>query len=258
MSFQGDYSILYDAFNSEKDYAAESNFIKTVFENFSDIQEPHSILDLGCGSGKHLFELGKLFSRRVKLVGVERSLVFCDQAKQLLGTRAEFYSCDISEFAGTEKFDLVVSLFHVSAYQSTPEEFLNFIEIVSRNLTDQGVAIIDFWNRTAWFDDPPVIRSKSAIFENISYERISVPDVNLLNGTIKLAMAIERVKESSREKVVSEVHNLRAFTLFEIELAARANGLIINHFGVWMNTESPLRVDTWYGFTVLSKPKRGV
>jgi SAM-dependent methyltransferase len=258
MSFQNDYSRLYDAFNSEKDYAAEASFIRTIFNNFSDIQEPRSILDLGCGSGKHLFELEKLFPNSVTLTGVEKSIVFCEQAQQLLGTRAEIHSCDISEFASNQKYDLVVSLFHVSAYQATADEFLNFIEIVGQNLSDEGLAIIDFWNRTAWFDDPPVIRSKSAKFENKSYERISVPEINLLEGTTRLAMDIDRVSKILRKRVVSEVHTLRAFTLFEIELAARANGLNTNHFGVWMNTESSLTIDTWYGFTVLSKPKRGI
>jgi SAM-dependent methyltransferase len=258
MSFQGDYSKLYDTFNSEKDYAAESNFICTVFNNFSSIQEPLSILDLGCGSGKHLFELEKLFTNEVKLTGVEKSIDLCKKAKQLLGTKAEIYSCDINEFVSADKFDLIVSLFHVSAYQTTAAEFLNFIEIVSHNLSDQGVAIIDFWNRTAWFDDPPVIRSKSAQFENMTYERISVPEIDLLNGTLILTMDIERVTENSREKVVTEFHALRALTLFEIELAASANGLSANHFGAWMKLESSLTIDTWYGYTVLSKPKRGI
>ena len=258
MSFQSDYSKLYDTFNSEKNYAAESNFVSTVFKKFSSIQEPLSILDLGCGSGKHLFELEKLFTNGVKITGVEKSVNLCEQAKQLLGTKAEIHSCDITEFASAEKFDLIVSLFHVSAYQTTSAEFLKFIEIVSHNLSDRGVAIIDFWNRTAWFDDPPIIRSKSAQFENMVYERISVPEIDLLNGTLVLTMDIERVTETSREKIVTEFHALRALTLFEIELAASANGLSVNHFGAWMKIESPLTIDTWYGYTVLSKPKKGI
>jgi predicted TPR repeat methyltransferase len=50
-----DYADFYDSLYEDKNYQEECNFVKHVFETYSE-KKVNSILDLGCGTGSHVLK----------------------------------------------------------------------------------------------------------------------------------------------------------------------------------------------------------
>lgn len=65
-----DYAYYYDMLNGEKDYQSEAKQIDSFIKKYGKAKENINILDLGCGTGRHDFELCKL---GYKLTGIDIS-----------------------------------------------------------------------------------------------------------------------------------------------------------------------------------------
>ena len=109
---------LYDLFYKDKDYNSESNYVdKIIKESNSD---SYKILELGCGTGKHATILT---SKGYEIVGVDQSDSMIKNANLKKGFTCQLG--DIRSFRIDNKFDAVISLFHVISYQITNKS-LNF------------------------------------------------------------------------------------------------------------------------------------
>src|SRR3989344_49475 len=72
------YAKYYDDLYQEKNYEAECDFLKKIFQRYSK-KKILTILDLGCGTGNHDFVLGK---RGYKVTGVDFSKEMVAIAKE--------------------------------------------------------------------------------------------------------------------------------------------------------------------------------
>ena len=105
------YSQYYDLLYSDKDYDGETDYVNNLIKenNFN----AKSILDLGCGTGKHAY----LFCNKgYKVHGIDISEDMLKIAnKDIDGKedRIKFSHSNIEKLNLNEKFDVVVSLFHV-------------------------------------------------------------------------------------------------------------------------------------------------
>ena len=68
----GDY---YDLFYADKDYKSEANYIHKKIQEFN--LNSYSILELGCGTGKHAFNLTKF---GYEILGIEKSKSMLNKA----------------------------------------------------------------------------------------------------------------------------------------------------------------------------------
>ena len=55
-----DYAYYYNLFYGDKDYSHEAEQVKKLICEYGVNKEVSTILDMGCGTGKHDFELCKL------------------------------------------------------------------------------------------------------------------------------------------------------------------------------------------------------
>jgi len=83
-----------------------------------------SVLDLGCGTGRHALVLAE---RGFRVVGVDRSAQMLNRAQALrdgalarIQDRLSFHEFDIAKLRLGAQFDVVVALFHVMSYQTFP------------------------------------------------------------------------------------------------------------------------------------------
>ena len=68
MSVFDAYARYYDLVNKDKDYLAETQYVASLIERYGD--ERSSLLDIGCGTGRH----AELFSDSgFNVVGLDRS-----------------------------------------------------------------------------------------------------------------------------------------------------------------------------------------
>jgi SAM-dependent methyltransferase len=251
MNFGPLYSSGYDLLNEGKNYSDELKFVFDTISSISgDIFEPKSVIDFGCGSGKHLAELSSDVS---KVFGVDRSEEMLTIARRNLPESFKLINSEIGDFNTTEKFDLVMSLFHVASYQTTLPEIITYWQSLSNCLSDDGYIFVDFWHRPAWESDPPAKRVTERSNGNLSVRRISTPSIDYLLGTVDIDIEVRFKDLNGTEECYVELHKLRSFTLLELQLASKSSGLEIIKSGTWLNSQSTLVPDSWYGYLVLRK-----
>ncbi len=109
----------YDIFYKDKDYETEIDMLLGLLKG--KIKEDALILDMGCGTGRHAFELHKK-GYRVHGIDLSREMINIANSKYRETDGITFAVNDIREYQNEQKFNLVLSLFHVLSYQNTNED----------------------------------------------------------------------------------------------------------------------------------------
>ncbi len=106
-----------------------------------------SILNLGCGTGKHDYLLAE---RGYNVTGIDLSEAMIGVAMNKLDTctitnKPIFQQGDIRSVKLEKKFEVVISLFHVMSYQTSNEDLEQSLRTAFEHLEDGGVFIFDCW-----------------------------------------------------------------------------------------------------------------
>lgn len=113
-------------------------------ELLSLINHPvNSILDLGCGPGRHCIALSKMGH---KVTGVDMSQYLLTKAIKKsndLSLQIVYTQADMLDFQTKQKQDLIINMFNSFGYFDTPEKNQQVINNAYSNLLDRGSFIID-------------------------------------------------------------------------------------------------------------------
>lgn len=228
----GNYSKYYDLLYKDKDYEAESDYIVSLIKRFHP--KTKTILELGCGTGKHA---KLLINKGYHLYGIDLSETMLKQAKEL-GISCEL--ADIRTFKIDEKFDTVLSLFHVASYQTTDEDILNYFNTASSHLNSGGLFIFDLWYKPAVLAQLPEKRVKKLENDEIKIERYCTPNHIREKSVIEVNYNIEILDKKSKEiEKISEKHSMRYFSIEEVENFANQKNIKIIHTEEWLSGMKP-------------------
>ena len=239
MSQFGDlYSKYYDLLYQDKDYDAEVEYINSLIQNHTNKVE--TILDLGCGTGKH-DEL--LCDKGYKIHGVDISEEMLKLARLRRKGRENnltFSRSDITKLDLGQKFDVIISLFHVISYQKTnsllDKVFLN----VFKHLNDDGLFIFDFWYGPAVLTNLP--KKKTKRLKNETIEIIRLTDTKMhadLNTVdVNFDVSIKNFKDNNVIKK-KEIHQMRYLFDTELEMFCEKYGFQINKKFKWLTNQTP-------------------
>lgn len=239
------YARYYDLLYQDKDYEAEVSYINDLISKYRFGAK--SILDLGCGTGRHDALLEKM---GYSVSGVDFSDAMLDQARKLaIPGRLEFFKGDVRTVNLNKKFDVVVSLFHVMSYQTTDNDIFSAFCTAKRHLAPKGVFIFDFWHGSGVLNDLPVVRLKRLEDEAVRIIRIAEPvmkeDKNVVDVNYQI---ITLDKYSGRWSELQEAHSMRYFFLPEIEGFLLDAGFSLKNVSEWMS-DKPLS-SSWCGLVV--------
>lgn len=129
----------YDLLYSCKDYKAEVTKIKKLISKYKQ-SDGDSLLDVACGTGRHLRFLKGSFS----CTGVDLSRQVLRIAKHNLPD-VEFKQGNMIDFKLNKKFDVVLCLFSAIGYVKTYENLKRTLNNFSKHLKQGGVVIIEPW-----------------------------------------------------------------------------------------------------------------
>ena len=104
------YDLIYDFLDLPSHAEAISELIT------SHVPTATSLLDVGCGTGRHL----EVFWRKYRGVGVDLSDEMIEITRQRCPD-AELHSCDMAEMPVYGEFDVVTCLFRAVGYMTTVE-----------------------------------------------------------------------------------------------------------------------------------------
>ena len=248
MNFKN-YAEYYDLLYKDKDYKAETNYVEDLLNKYS-ANKIETILDLGCGTGKH----DNLFAKKAyKVTGVDLSEEMINIANENRYENTDFLKGDVRNINLNEKFDAIVSLFHVASYQTSNKDFENYLKTAFKHLKENGLFIFDFWYGPAVLTDRPVVRVKRLENDKIKITRISEPDFHPNKNIVDVNFEIQiKNKQKNETKKIIEIHNMRYWFMPEIELISQNSGFSVIKSFEWM-TKNELNFNSWNGVIILKK-----
>lgn len=244
-----EYSKYYDIFYSEKDYENEARYVDQLIRRYSS--QAHTVLDLGCGTGRY----DDIFSSMgYSLTGVDISETMLDVARKRNGNTCKFFHGDMRTVRLEQKYDVVVSLFHVMSYQIKDEDLILSMQTAKEHLAPAGLFIFDFWNGPGVQADPPEIREREFRDKSLLIRRKSTP--SMFGDGHRVDVTFNVVIEYEGKHVVNnieETHSMRYLFLPELTTMLKENGFSLMAAYEWM-TFTPLdESKDWNGIIVAMK-----
>lgn len=222
-----DYAYYYNMFYGDKDYAKEAEAVEKLVKKYCRKQDKTitSILNMGCGTGRHDFELAKLGYR---MTGIDLSEEMIKVAQATSGSGdcvPTFEVADIRSYQPKQKYDAVISLFHVMSYQNQNEDILSAFKVAAAALDMGGIFVFDAWYGPGVLSDPPVVRVKKVEDDQNSLIRYANPIMHAQDNVVDVCYQVLVIdKQTSVSKEINEVHHMRYFFKPEIEFMLNLAG----------------------------------
>jgi SAM-dependent methyltransferase len=245
------YSQYYDLLYQDKGYTAEVDYIENLIKIYSS--NTKTILDLGCGTGKHD---ALLCDKGYKVHGVDISVDMLDIAATRRKDRENnltFSQSDITQLKLNKKFNTVISLFHVMSYQNTNTALNSVFSGVRDHLEEGGLFIFDFWYGPAVLTDLPKTTVKKLENEHLKVKRVAEPKLHAELNTVDVNFNIFVTNKADGVTIEKkELHVMRYFFDTELEMLCEKYGFKIENKHKWLDKKQP-NFDTWNVVWILKK-----
>ncbi|PJZ70269.1 hypothetical protein CH373_12365 [Leptospira perolatii] len=252
-----EYAKYYDLLYKDKDYEAEAEYIHSVIQRYTGKSGEGSILEFGCGTGKHSVLLAK---KGYSVCGVDQSSEMISLAQNRLKEesiqiqkRIQYFASNASELERPEKYDVVIALFHVISYQTSNHDLNLFLQSARKHLKPGGLFLFDFWYGPAVLGERPENRIKRVTDSNLEIMRIAEPVLRFRENIVDVHyMTIVEKGESQAPVKITELHRMRYFFEPELQLfldhndfepTSLSNGRSY-FFEEWMTSSLPTQ-KTW-------------
>jgi SAM-dependent methyltransferase len=205
----------YDAIYSFKDYAVEAHRLHELVSVRAP--EARTLLDVACGTGKHLAELRRWYE--VEGLDLEPELI--EIARERLG-EVPLHEGDMLDFDLGRRFGVVTCLFSSIGYARTAENLRRAVEAMALHLEPGGVLAVEPWILPdGWV--PGGVYAEFADEPDLKVARMNVSQ--LASETVTLEMHHMVGTPHGVEHFV-EQHELGMFTDDQYMEAFRAAGLV--------------------------------
>ncbi len=175
----------YDRIYSFKDYAAETEKLIGWIEEHQQSNGTR-LLDVACGTGRHLEHLSKSFDAE----GLDLSPELLDLAR-VRNPGMTFHCADMRTFDLSSSYDVITCLFSSIGYMTTIKDLEKAADNMARHLVSGGVLIIEPWlTPDVWksgsvhgmfIDDPDLKIAR--VNTSVTRGHLSVFDLHHLVGT---------------------------------------------------------------------------
>lgn len=229
------YAAYYDLLYKDKDYLGEAQFVRDLLsKNGAAVG---SILELGCGTGKHAEHLARL-GYGVHGVDVSSAMVTAANVRKPadVAERLEFALGDVRDVRMGKPFDAVISLFHVASYQTTNADLGAMFTTAAAHLKPGGVFLFDCWYGPAVLTDRPVVRIKRMYNDDAEVLRIAEPVMHPNENIVDVNYTV-LVRQKGMEQVseLRETHRMRYLFAPEVELLLGQAGMRLVERMEWLS-----------------------
>lgn len=211
-----DYAYYYNLLYADKNYKNEAMQIDSLLKKYG--KGIKKIINFGCGTGKHDLELIQL-GYECKGIDLSHSMIeIAKENAEKMGYKSKFEEHDIRDYRTCEKFDAVVSLFHVMSYQNQNSDIIKAFLSARTVLEKGGLFLFDAWYGPGVLTNKPSLRVKELEDKRYKLIRIARPQMYDKQNVVDVAYEIFIIdKTDNRIKNIKEVHSMRYFFRPELE-----------------------------------------
>lgn len=192
-----------------------------------DLKEGSKVLDICCGTGRHLIELSKI---GIKGVGIDFNKKYIKLANKNKGKdiNLKFLNIDARQIDFENEFDAAISIWTSFGYFSDDEN-LNLLKKIHKSLKKNGKLLIDLENIYYLLNNLPKERWGKKESEYI----LERNQLNLRSSRLKT----ERIIINNKNKF-EYVRDYRIYTLSEMEIYSLEAGFkLIKFYGGYEKEE---------------------
>jgi SAM-dependent methyltransferase len=159
--------------------------------------------------------------------------------------RLDFLQGDVRSLRLGEKFNCILSLFHVMSYMAGNVDLQQAFQTVLHHLAPGGICIFDCWYGPAVLHLRPSVRVKELENEELSILRVADPAMRPNENAVDVNYTLwVRNRATDALEIVKETHRMRYLFRPEIDLLLERVGLRILEAREWMTGREP-GLDTW-------------
>ncbi|TCO46625.1 class I SAM-dependent methyltransferase [Actinocrispum wychmicini] len=217
------HATYYDQFHQGKNYRAEVDQMRGVFRREGPVA---SVLDLGCGTGRHMEALA---ASGYDVVGVDRSPAMAALARSRLAdfpAKAAVVEADLFELAMDRTFDAVIMMFSLIGYQVTNQRVRSTLDALRRQVRPGGLVLFDVMDAAAVLADS---KQESGIGRFMDGDKQMLVAhstvVNPVEQVIELGLRMWEIAGDEVVDQVDEKHIIRYFQPREVSLLLQVAGL---------------------------------
>ena len=194
----------YDLLYEWKDYEKESHTLLQLIRRYK-LSSGNSLLDVGCGTGRHILHLRKKFD----CVGMDISRHMLKEARRNV-KGARFVHGDMTSFDLERQFDVALCLFSSIGYVRTYPRLARTLRNFAKHLRDGGVVIIEPWFTKAQWKQGSVHMLSRSRSDELKIVRVGYSDVR---GDV--SVLDERILVAEKDKGISYYKDGQTMGLFD-------------------------------------------
>lgn len=251
MSVFHEYARYYDLLYRDKDYQAETEYLHGLIQ--AGAPGARSVLNLGCGSGRHdrcLVERGYA----VTGVDISEEMLRCARSAAEGSPDLAYHLGDVRSVRLEGAFDAVVSLFHVMSYQVENDDLASALATAFLHLKPGGLFVFDCWYGPGVLTDRPAVRVKELEDPAIAVTRIARPVMRPETNSVEVGyLVFVRDKATGAVQEIRETHHMRYLFNPELRSMLGAAGFESVDFKEWLGS-SPPDFNSWNAVITARKP----
>lgn len=249
-----DYAYYYNLFYNDKNYEAEAKQVSKLINDYKIINVK-SILNMGCGTGRHDFAFDKL---GYQITGIDMSpemIEVANKTNKEKGTNISFEVSDIRSYQSNQQFDAVISLFHVMSYQNSNEDLHGAFKAAADAVKVGGIFVFDTWYGPGVLTDKPTVRVRKIESENNTLIRYAKPVMRIEQNVVDVCYEVLIIDETGGTvKSIDEVHHMRYFFIPEMQLMLKEAGFTLKAC-LDCNTLKKTNFDSWTAYFIAVKER---
>lgn len=214
-----DSAKIYDAIYSFKDYGRECEILEREIRRHKRAPG-NALLDIACGSGRHI----DLLKDRFEVEGLDLQPELLEVARQR-NPDVKFYDGDMTSFQLNRKFDIVTCLFSAIGYVKTNDRLIASIRCMSEHLNPGGVLLLEPWFSADTFH----VGKVHAVFVDLPDLKIARMNVSQISDGLSILDFHYLIGTSTGIDTFEERHELGLFSQQQYMDALLENNLHVTY-----------------------------